>query len=131
MKTVYKPEGYNSVSPYLIVDGAQKMIDLLEAVFEARPLRRYERPDGRIMHAELQIDDSVIMLADSNDAYPPNNVMMHVYVPDVYATFNRIANYGCEVIEKPVKRENDPDVRGAFRDFQGNYWGVGTQKKTD
>ena len=66
--TDYKPAGYNSLSPYLIVNGAQKMIDLLKQVFGARDLRRYDHPDGTIMHAEVQIDDSVIMIADASEA---------------------------------------------------------------
>jgi uncharacterized glyoxalase superfamily protein PhnB len=60
MSKEYKPTGYNSVSPYLVVKGAQKLIDLLKQIFNAKELRRYDMPDGTIMHAEVQIDDSVI-----------------------------------------------------------------------
>ncbi len=56
----FKPSGYNSVSPYLVVKGAQEMMDLLTKIFDAKELRRYDLPDGSIMHAEVQLDDSVI-----------------------------------------------------------------------
>jgi uncharacterized glyoxalase superfamily protein PhnB len=65
MNTDFKRIGYNSASPYFIVDGAQKFIDLMKQVFDAKELREYRTPDGSIMHAEIKIDDSVIMLGSS------------------------------------------------------------------
>ncbi|HEX6892071.1 MAG TPA: VOC family protein [Chryseolinea sp.] len=130
MRKSFKPSGYNSVSPYLIVDGAQKMIDLLKGIFQARELRRYDGPNGTIMHVEVCIDDSVIMISDASSAYPANEVLLHVYVPDVHSTFNKAIELGCEVVERPVNKEGDPDTRGSFKDFSGNIWAVGTQKSS-
>lgn len=127
MNKKYKPNGYNSVSPYLVVKGAQKMIDLLKEVFNAKELRRYDMPDGAIMHAEVQIDDSVIMIADSSDRYPPNQHLLHIYVADVDETFKKALSMGCEAEEQPKEREGDPDRRGSFKDFSGNSWAIGTQ----
>jgi PhnB protein len=127
MNKTFKPGGYNSLSPYLIINGAQKLVDLLKTIFEAKELRRFMNSDGTIMHIELQIDDSVIMLADSSSDYPPNTTMLHVYVPDVFKTFQLAIDNGCTIIEKPVNKEGDPDTRGSFTDFAGNYWAVGTQ----
>lgn len=129
MNSLFKPTGYNSVSPYFIVDGAQKLIDLLKVIFDAKELRRYDRPDGKIMHAEVQIDDSVVMLSDSSDTYPSITLVMHVYVPNVDETFEKAIKAGCEIIERPKDPENDPDKRGTFKDFAGNMWSVGTQLK--
>ena len=123
----YKPEAYNSLSPYLIVNDAPKLIDQLKAIFGAEELRRYDRPDGSIMHAELKLDDSVIMISNATSAYPPNKTMIHMYVPDVFSTFYKAIEIGCEIIEKPVNKENDPDTRGSFYDCAGNYWAVSTQ----
>lgn len=127
MQASFKPRGYNSVSPYLIVDGAQKMIDLLKGIFEATELRRYNNPNGTIMHAEVKIDDSVVMLGDASSAYPANELLLHVYVPDVHKTFRKAIELGCEVIEHPVNKGGDPDTRGSFKDFSGNTWAVSTQ----
>jgi len=68
MNKSFKPKGYNSASPYFIVNNAQKFIDQMIAIFDANELRRFNRPDGTIMHAEIQIDDSVIMLSDATEA---------------------------------------------------------------
>ncbi len=127
MSTPFKPAEYNSVSPYFIVNGAQKLIDLLKTIFDAKELRRYNNPDGTIMHAEIQIDDSVIMLGDSSDKFPPVPLVMHVYVPDVDETFEKAIKAGCEIVEHPKNSENDPDRRATFKDFGGNMWSVGTQ----
>lgn len=127
MPNDYKPNGYNSVSPYLVVDGAQKMIDLLKNIFNAKDLRRYETPDGRIMHCEVQVDDSVIMIGDSSEKFPPNKLVLHVYVADVDSVFNKAIKAGCVSLEQPKEREGDPDRRGSFEDFSGNMWSVSTQ----
>jgi PhnB protein len=123
----FKPNGYNSLSPYLIVDDCRKMVQLLTGIFDASVLRKYEHSDGSIMHMELKIDDSVIMLADSSKEYPANQFLIHVYVPDVKATFEKAISLGCETVQVPENKEGDPDLRGTFKDFQGNMWAVSTQ----
>lgn len=128
MDASFKPKGYNSLSPYLIVDGAPKLVDLLKKIFNARELRKFENPDGTIMHIELQLDDSVIMLSDSSAKYPASSTMLHFYVPDVFKTFQLAVDNGCKIIEEPINKEGDPDTRGAFMDRAGNFWAVGTQK---
>jgi uncharacterized glyoxalase superfamily protein PhnB len=127
MKKEFKPTGYNSVSPYFIVNGAQKFIDLMKAIFDAKELRRYDMPDGTIMHAEILIDDSVIMIGDSSEKFPPVSFVMHVYVPNVDETLEKAITANCEILEQPKEREGDPDRRATFKDFAGNMWSVGTQ----
>lgn len=123
----YKPDNYNSLSPYLIVDGAQKLVDLLKNIFNATELRRFDRDNGKIGHVELRLDDSIIMISDSTEDYPANKTMLHVYVVDVFKTFETAIQSGCEMIEQPVNKPGDPDTRASFFDFAGNYWAVGTQ----
>ena len=130
MSNQFKPSGYNSVSPYFVVDGAQRLIDLLKEVFNAEELRKYNLEDGKIMHAEIRIDDTVIMIGDSSDEYPPNNLLLHVYVPDATATFNNAIKAGFEAVQEPTNKPNDPDIRGMVKDFQGNIWAIGTQIKS-
>lgn len=122
-----KPEAYNSVSPYFVVDGAQKLVDLLKSIFDAHELRRYDMPDGSIMHVELLIDDSVVMIGDASEEFPPNQQLVHVYVPDVDACFEKALQAGCQKLDPPTTRNQDPDRRGSFRDFAGNIWSVATQ----
>lgn len=131
MKQKFKPEGYNSASPYFVIDGAEKLIALLKQIFDAKELRRYDMPDGTIMHAEVRIDDSVIMMGNSSDQFPPNKLLVHVYVRDVDKVYARAIAAGCKEIEKPKQRENDPDKRGSFEDFGGNVWSIATQMERD
>lgn len=123
----FKPSNYNSVSPYFMVDDAARLVKFLMDVFDAQVKRRYDKPDGKIMHIELQIDDSIIMMSDSTPQYPANRYWMHVYVPDVDATFEKAMRLGGEAVEKPQTKANDPDKRGTFRDFAGNMWSIATQ----
>lgn len=64
MSTSHKPNGYTAVSPYLIVDGAARTIEFLVRVFDAVKLRQFRDATGKLRHAEVRIEDSVIMLAD-------------------------------------------------------------------
>ena len=127
MTNSFKPANYNSVSPYFIVGDARTFIDFLKAVFDAKELRRFDSPDGTIMHAEFQIDDSVIMLGNSSEKFKPIELVMHDYVPNVDETFEKAIQAGCEIIKEPTKLEGDPDRRGTFKDFAGNMWSIGTE----
>ncbi len=127
MSKSFKPSGYNSLSPYFVVNDAAKFMELMKKIFDAKELRRYDNTDGTIMHAELMIDDSVIMFAEGNENYPPHKLMLHVYVKDVHQTYQRALDQGCTGIEAPVNKPGDPDTRGSFTDYAGNFWAVGTQ----
>ncbi|MBC7888298.1 MAG: VOC family protein [Ferruginibacter sp.] len=124
--TINKPHNYNSLSPYLIVDNAQNLVDLLKVIFSATELRKFEHENGTIAPIELKLDDSIIMISNStgNTAI---STMLHIHVPDVFKTFNLVMDNGCEIIEQLVNKPGDPDIRGAFMDFAGNYWAVSTQ----
>lgn len=129
MKKEYKPSGYNSISPYFVVNGAEKLAGLLKELFHATEKRRYETPEGAIMHLELQIDDTIVMMGDASDKFPVYTHLMHVYVPDVDAIYNKALELGCESVYPPTapERKGDPNKRGAFKDFAGNIWTVATQ----
>lgn len=127
MSNQYKPIGYNSLSPYIIINNAQRLINLLKELFDAEEMRHYDMPDGTIMHAEIQIDDSILMIADASEQFPANENLIHIYVPDVDEIFDKAVSIGFEAVESPKEREGDPDRRGSFKDFSGNTWSVATQ----
>lgn len=127
MSDSFKPNGYPSLSPYLVVYNVPKMLTLLNGLFNAKILRRYDMEDGSIMHAELQLDDSVLMIGEASEAFPPIRQLLHVYVPDVDRVYDQAIQLGCTELEKPNKRDGDPDRRGSFKDFSGNVWSVSTQ----
>lgn len=126
-RRAHKPKGYTSVSPYLVVGGAQRVIDFLKRAFGATDLRRYEAPDGSILHAEVRIDDTVVMLGDGGPEWPPFPSFLHVYVPDVDAAYKQALAAGGTSVQDPKQRPGDPDKRGGVKDPAGNTWWISTQ----
>ncbi|WP_369941264.1 VOC family protein [Xanthomonas medicagonis] len=119
----FKPDGYNAVSPYLIVDGARRTIAFLVAVFDAEPLRQIPGEGGTLAHGEVRIDDSVLMFCDAVEGWPAQPAHIHVYVRDVDATYRRALAAGAVAVQEPVQKD-DADRRG---DAGGTTWWVGQQ----
>ncbi len=127
------PEGYPRVSPYLVVDGAQKAIEFYTTVLGFTERMRMPGPDGRIGHAEMQLGDSVVMLADefpdvgakAPSAYGGSPVSLSVYVEDVDATFERAAEAGATVV-RPLENQFYGDRSATFDDPFGHRWTIQT-----
>jgi len=125
------PDDYPQVSPYLCVDDAGAALDFYSKVLGAKERMRMAEPDGRIGHAELQLGDSVIMLADeypdigirSPKAFGGSPVTLSVYVEDVDAVFDRAIAAGAKSL-RPVKNEFYGDRSGQFEDPFGHRWSV-------
>ena len=124
--SAYKPAGHTSVAPYLIVDGAARTIDFLVRALDAVELERIPGPNGRVMHAEVRIDDTVVMLTDGGPGFPPQPAHVHVYVADVDATYRRALDAGATSVQAPVQK-GDPDKRGGVKDAGGTTWWIATQ----
>ena len=122
----HKPAGYTAVAPYLIVAGASATIDFLTQVLGATELRRFADPSGKLMHAEVRIDDTVVMLADGVEGWPPVPSYVHVYVKDVDATYQRALAAGATSVQEPVKKQ-DEDKRGGVKDAGGTTWWIATK----
>lgn len=122
----YKPDGYGTVSPYLLVDDAAATIAFAQAALGADTLRRFADDDGRLMHAEIRIGDSVLMLADSTPDWPPVPACVHVYVADVDATYAQALAAGATSLQAPVQK-GDEDKRGGVRDACGTAWWIATR----
>lgn len=122
----FKPDSYTSVSPYLIVDGAPRTIDFLIDVFRAAELRRDSDPSGGLRHAEVRLDDSVIMIADAADDWPPMAAHVHVYVSDVDAVYQRALAAGALSVQEPSDKD-DGDRRGGVKDAGGTTWWIATR----
>jgi len=129
----YIPEGYHSVTPYLIIKGAAKAIEYYKNVFGATEVQRMEGPDGRVGHAELQIGDSRIMLADeypemgyrSAESIGGSPVSLYVYLPDCDKVVEKAAAEGAKIL-KPVADQFYGDRSGFIQDPFGHFWGVAT-----
>ena len=120
-----KPEGYSTVSPYLLVPDAGATIDFCRAVFDAEELRRFTKPDGWVQHAEIRIGDTVVMMGEATDGWPAVGAHVHVYVDDVDATYRRALEAGGVPVQEPT-RKDDPDRRGGVKDAGGTTWWIAT-----
>jgi len=132
-KVPYIPEGYNSVTPYLIIKGAAEAIEYYKKVFDAKVVVRMDGPNGSVGHAELQIGDSRIMLADENpqmgaiSATTIGNspVSLYLYIPDVDRVVEKAAAEGAKIL-KPVQDQFYGDRSGFIQDPFGHRWGIAT-----
>jgi uncharacterized glyoxalase superfamily protein PhnB len=96
------PDGYHTVTPYLIIKGADKFIAFMSVVFDAKVTEQLMRKDGKIGHTELRVGDSVIMLSEAPDNRNPTPVMLHLYVADVDDAFDRAVRAGGAVVSPPA-----------------------------
>ena len=127
MNAQYKPTNYSTVSPYLIVNGAGATIDFLKRVFGAIELRRFPDESGKLVHAEVRIDDTVIMLADPVPPdWPSISTHVHIYVRDVDATYQEALEAGATSVQEPIKKK-DEDKRGGVKDAGGTTWWIATK----
>lgn len=127
------PKGYHSLTPYLIVKGAKEAIAFYANAFGAKEKLRLAMPDGAVMHAEVKIGDSYLMLTEENPewgAQSPltlggNATHVMIYVRDVDTAFARAVAAGCTV-EMPVTDMFWGDRYGKLRDPYGHQWSIGT-----
>jgi len=133
MATKAIPDGYHSVTPYLIIKGAAAAIDFYKRAFGATELMRMPSPDGRIGHAEIKIGDSAIMLADehpqmgyrSPQTLGGSAVSMMVYVDRVDDVFKKAVEMGAKELQ-PVQDQFYGDRSGTLQDPFGHTWTIAT-----
>jgi PhnB protein len=113
----YKPDGYTSLSAYLMVPDAEAVLAFCETVFGATRLRVIPREGGGIMHAECRIDDTVLMMGEAEG--PP--ATLHLYLPDPDEAFRRALEAGAEEVQ-PMMEKGDGDRRGGVRTPDGTQW---------
>jgi uncharacterized glyoxalase superfamily protein PhnB len=121
-KVQFKPDGYHTVTPYLIVRDAGSLIGFLKQVLEAREEQRFAEPDGFIMHAEVRIGDSVVMIADANEANPPRPGMLHVYLEDIDAAYGRALAAGAAAVREPEDQFYGDRTAGVEDPFGNQLW---------
>lgn len=127
------PDGYHAVTPYLICRNAARAIEFYEKAFGAKELLRFPGPNGTIGHAELQIGDSRVMMADespdgawrSPQSIGGTSVSMVIYVPDVDAVFRQAVAAGATAVRE-VQDQFYGDRMGTLQDPFGHIWSIGT-----
>jgi PhnB protein len=130
------PDGYHSVTPYLIVKGAAQAIDFYEAAFGATEVYRMAGPGGKVGHAEIMIGSSRVMLADEHPERGavapargvPRSVTYLLYVPDVDARFAKAISLGATQVRPPADQFYG-DRTGVLEDPFGHVWVLATHQE--
>ncbi|MDO9046387.1 MAG: VOC family protein [Methylobacter sp.] len=130
------PDGYHSITPYLMVKGASEAIEFYKRAFGAIEIFRLSHPNGQIGHAEIKIGDSSIMLADpceqgafrTPQSLGGSSVALHVYVENVDAQFAQAVSAGAKAV-KPVFDQFYGDRTGTLQDPFGHIWFLATHKE--
>lgn len=119
------PDGYHTITPYAIVEDPASTIDFLTGVLEGELTEKML--DGeRIMHAEVKVGDSIIMLGGSNDDFPPAPMMGYVYIADVDAVYQAAIDAGARSVQEPEDQFYGDRTAGVV-DGQGNTWWLSTR----
>lgn len=122
------PDGFHTVTPYLVVPDAALLIDFLKRAFNAEEIHRSHRPDGAVAHAQVKIGDSMVMMGQAQDEWKPMPCMLYLYVEDVDAWFERAVQAGGTVVRQ-VNDEAYGDRAGGVQDPAGNQWWVATHRQ--
>src|SRR5471032_2802225 len=123
------PDGYHTVTPYLTVRNAPKVIEFLKQAFGAKlPHDAIKRPDGSIMHAQILIGDSRVMIAEENEMAKATSSSLYIYVPNVDSVYQQAIKAGGTKVMEPVDMFYG-DRSGGVKDPSGNSWFIATHKE--
>jgi len=121
------PEGFRTITPYIMVEGGSRFIEFLTKAFGAKEHGRVPRPDGKLMHAEVRLLGGTIELADSIEEYPASPVSNILFVDDADAMYKRALEAGAASLYAPVTKPYG-DREAAVRDPFGNRWWISTRR---
>jgi PhnB protein len=119
------PDGYHTVTPYLVASDAAKLIEFLKKAFDAKELHRSTGPDGSVAHAEVSVGDSRIMIGGGRPGVPPMPCMLYLYVPDTDSLYKSALAAGASSIMEPTNQFYG-DRNAGVKDAEGNQWYIAT-----
>jgi uncharacterized glyoxalase superfamily protein PhnB len=117
------PDGYHSVTPFVLVRGAARFIDFMKDAFGAEEITRVSGEDGAIGHAEVRIGDSVVMTFDAREGWPETPAFLRMYVEDSDAVYQRALDAGATSVTEMTTMPWGDRV-GRVRDPSGNLWWI-------
>lgn len=119
------PDGYHTITPYMIVEDADKLVEFIQQTFGGELLFQMRNDAGRITHGEMKIGDSMLMLSEAAGEWSPTKTMLHLYVEEVDETFQKALEAGAVSVKEP-KNEFYGDRNGCVQDSFGNFWSIAT-----
>ena len=125
MAVKHVPEGFHTVTPYLVCDDVPRVIDFVKKAFDAVELERSVDPKGRVMHAQVRIGDSIVMMGGSMETFPAAPAQLYLYVPDTDVLYKKAMAAGGVSIMEPTNHFYG-DRSGGVQDPAGNKWWIAT-----
>jgi PhnB protein len=122
------PEGFHSITPYLVVDKASELIDFMKKAFGAEEVFRMDAPGGRVGHAEIKIGDSMLMISDMTPEHKAMQCGLYLYVPNVDEVHKKAVSAGATSVMEPADQFYG-DRSSGVKDPQGNVWWIGTHQE--
>lgn len=119
------PDGYHTITPYFVTKNSREFIEFLKKAFNAESVSISESPDARVMHAEIRIGDSMMMLSEASESYPAVNGLIYLYVKDTDALYRQALEAGAESLMEPADQFYG-DRNAGVKDPFGNTWWIGT-----
>jgi PhnB protein len=119
------PEGRHTVTPYIVVSGVGKLIDFAKQVFGATEVYLSKRPDGTVMHAEIKIGDSIVMMGEGGEGGKHFPAMLYLYLENMDAVYQRAMQAGAKSVREPANQIYGDRV-GGVEDAFGNQWWMAT-----
>src|ERR1043165_38981 len=125
MSVNYIPKGYHTVTPYLVTKNAAKLVDYIVKAFNGTVKSQHATPDGVVMHAEVEVGDSMIMIGEASEKWGSSAAMLYLYIPDVDATYKQAIAAGGKSLREPTN-EFYGDRGAGVQDEFGNQWWMAT-----
>lgn len=119
------PDGFHTVTPYLVVTDARKFLDFARRAFDADLVELHEYPDGTVMHGQLRIGDSMLMFGEGNEQWKATTTGLNLYVPDSDALYRRALAAGGQSLMEPMTHYYGDRSSGVV-DPCGNFWWLST-----
>ena len=120
------PNEHQSVVPYPIIKGVPVLIEFLEDAFSANVVHRVTQDDGSVMHAQVKVGDTAIMMGEAGEDYEPRPVSLYMYVSDVDEIYQRALDAGAASVMEPAEQFYG-DRMGGVRDPVGNIWWIASR----
>lgn len=118
------PEGYHTITPLIVTKEAKRLIEFLQKAFDAES-RFVSEDKGKVMHAEVKIGNSFLMISDANEKFPAVPANHYLYVPDTDSVYNKAIQAGAESLMAPADQFYG-DRNAGVKDFAGNQWWIAT-----
>lgn len=119
------PEGYHTITPYLVVENALGLVEFIEKAFNGKVTYMMKSGDGKLQHGDMLIGNSHIMISEGTGEYPPKNAMLLLYVDDVDAMYNKAIEAGGKSLREPTNEYYGDRSSGLIDDW-GNQWWLAT-----